>query len=122
MTKQTTIVVIGALRVNSKTDEICIQVVTFLSLSLFFFFFLSLFIAHHTVLAGHYGFTLDACVSAHLWYVCRYFHFRTFTLVNVNGFCPSVIRLSVFLCQDVNLSKCPWIFIKLGMCIAIVQI
>ena len=39
--------------------------------------------------------------------------------------CPSVgryVRPSVFSFPDNNLSKCQWIFIKLGMCLDIVEI
>ena len=36
--------------------------------------------------------------------------------------CPSVIRPSVFSFPDGNLSKCQWIFTKLGVCIDIVEI
>ena len=40
--------------------------------------------------------------------------------------CPSVrlsyVRPSVFLLPDDNLSKCQWIFIKLDMCINIVEL
>ena len=36
--------------------------------------------------------------------------------------CHTSIRLSVFSFPDDNLSKCQWIFIKLGMCIDIVKI
>ena len=60
-----------------------------------------LFIPHHTIVAGYYGFTLDVRVSAH----------------------PTVHHLSVrFSFPDDNLSKYQWIFTKLGMCIDIVEI
>ena len=36
--------------------------------------------------------------------------------------CPSAIRPSVFSFPDNNLSKCQWIFTKLGVCIDIVEI
>ena len=34
----------------------------------------------------------------------------------------SVVRQSVFSFPDNNLSKCPWMFTKLGMCVDIVEI
>ena len=53
------------------------------------------------IVAGYYGFTLDVHVSVN----------------------PSVVRPSVhILFPDDNLSKHPWIFTKLGMCIDIVEI
>ena len=57
---------------------------------------LSLFIPHHTTVAGYYGFTLDVHASVH----------------------PSVH----FSFLDDNLTKHQWIFTKLGMCIDIVEI
>ena len=62
-----------------------------------------IFIPHHTIVAGYYGFTLDVCVSVR----------------------PSVVRPSVrFSFPDDNLSKHQWIFTKLSicMCIDIVEI
>ena len=55
----------------------------------------------HTIVAGYYGFTLDIRQSV----------------------CPSGNRTSVCISfPDDNLSKHPWIFTKLGMCIDIVDI
>ena len=67
------------------------------------FFFL--FIPHHTIVAGYYGFTLDVHVSAPQSYVC-----------------PSVRPPVRFSFPDDNWSKHQWIFTKLGMCIDIVEI
>ena len=62
---------------------------------------LKIFIPHHTIVAGYYGFTLDVRVSVR----------------------PSAVRPSIrFSFQDDNLSKCQWIFTKLCMCIDIVDI
>ena len=55
-------------------------------------------IPSHMIVVGYYGFTLDVRVSVR----------------------PSVIRHFSFL--DDNLSKCQWMFMKLGMCIDIVEI
>ena len=57
------------------------------------------FVPCHTIVVG-YAFTLVVCVSVHLSYVCP----------------------SVFSFPDNNLSKFQWIFAKLGMCLAIVEI
>ena len=60
-----------------------------------------LFIPHHTIVAGYYGFALDVRMSVR----------------------PLVLHPSIrFLFPDDNLSKHQWIFIKLGMCIDIVDI
>ena len=61
-----------------------------------------LFIPHHTIVAGYYGFTLDVHVSVR----------------------PSVSHTSVhpFFILDDNLSKHKRIVTKLGMCIDIVEI
>ena len=56
-------------------------------------------IPRHTIVAGYYGFTLDVRVSV----------------------CPSVVHPSVFRFRMIT-SKSQWIFIKLGMCIDIVEI
>ena len=62
---------------------------------------LFLFIPHHTIVAGYYGFTLDIHVSVS----------------------SSVVHPSVHISfPDDNLSKHQWIFTKLGMCIDIVEI
>ena len=60
-----------------------------------------IFIPHHTMVAGYYGFTFDVCVAIH------------------PTICCTSIRIS---CPDDNLSKHQWIFTKLGMCIDIVEI
>ena len=52
------------------------------------------------LMAGFYGITVAVGVSLHLSYICQ----------------------SLFLFLDDNLSKCQWIFTKLGICIAIVKI
>ena len=52
----------------------------------------SIFISHHKIVVGYYGLTLAVPVSVHL---------------------------SVFSFPDDNLSKCQWIFTKLGVCIDI---
>ena len=60
-----------------------------------------IFIPHHTIVAGYYGFMLDDRVSV----------------------CPSVRHLSIhFLFPDDNLSKHQGIFTNLGMRIDIVEI
>ena len=56
------------------------------------------FIPRHTIVAGYYGFTLDVRVSVR----------------------PSVVHPSVFRFRMIT-SKLQWIFIKLGMCIDIVD-
>ena len=76
----------------------------FLSVFFFFFFFLGfwVFIPHHTIVVGYYGFTLEVLVS-----VCH----------------PLVLHLSIrFSFPDDNLSKHQWIFTKLNMFIDIVEI
>ena len=67
------------------------------------------FIPHHTIVAGYFGFTLDVCVYVRL---------------SIN---PSVVHLSIrqaicFSFPDDNLSKHQWIFTKFGMFIDIVEI
>ena len=57
----------------------------------------ALFIPHHTIVVGYYGFSLDVRVSVR----------------------PTSVRV---LFPDDNLSKHLWIFTKLGMCIDIVEI
>ena len=52
-----------------------------------------IFIPHHRIVTGYYGFSR-----------------------------PSSIHAFVFLFLEDNLSKCQWIFTKLGMCIDIVEI
>ena len=58
-------------------------------------FIILIFIPHHSIVAGYYGFTLDVRVSVH----------------------PSVIHLISF--PDDNLSKHQWIFTKFGICIVV---
>ena len=62
-----------------------------------------LFIPSHTIVAGYYGITLAVHVSIHL------------------SICLPYVCPSLFSFRD-DLSKCQWIFIKLGVCIDIVEI
>ena len=66
---------------------------------------LNLFIIpHRTIVAGYCGFMLIVRVSLH------------------PSICLSYVRPSVLSFPDNDLSKCQWIFTKLGMCIDIVEI
>ena len=70
---------------------------------------LSLFIPHHIIVAGFYGITLVIRVSVH-W-----------SSISLSVGRRSILPC-VFLFPDNNLSKCEWIFTKLGVCIVIVEI
>ena len=107
----------------------------------------AIFIPRHTIVAGYYGFTLVVRESVCLSVRPSVFRFRMITWVNINGFSPNLVcallrsglgllmgkfrqfltELSarytpIFSFPDDNLSKHPWIFTKLGMCIDIVEI
>ena len=68
----------------------------------------SLFIPHHTIVAGYYGIIFVVRVS-----VCAAIH---------PSVCQSVCRPSAFCFPEDNLHKFKLIFTKLGMCIDIVEI
>ena len=106
----------------------------------------SLFIPHHTIVAGYYGITLAVRVSLCCTSVRPYF--RAITWVSVNGFSPNSVdalilrrsgfgllmglfrqfltelsapNTSVFSFLDDNFIKYQWIVTKLGVCIDIVE-
>ena len=99
-------------------------------------------------LRKHYGFTLEAHVSIHLFVCLSVFLFTDNNLLNTNRFSPNLVcslmlwrsGLRILMCkfcqfltvicrrhicilflQD-NLHKYQWIFTKLGICIDIVKI
>ena len=108
----------------------------------------TLFIPCHTIVVRYYGITLALCVSICLLYIRPYFCFQMITWVNVSGLSQNLVYvlklwrsglrllmgkfhkfltelsahgMSKFSFLDDILSKCQWIFTKLGVCIDIVS-
>ena len=89
--------------------------VTMICMFLLLFFFFYLFIPHHPIMAGYYGFTLDVRVSVRLS-ICRLSVRFSFPDDNLSWFSPNLVCALILWRPGLGVN-CPWhahIFIHLS--------